>query len=433
MKKHRFGLGVLTGILISVLVMGCIGAGYLYSMKSADVASKTSKKIALLEKAIDTYYMGEINKEDEAEGIYAGLIAGLKDPYSQYFTAKEYSEKQEEDSGTYAGIGAGVNEDKKTGYTRITEVYKGSPAEKAGLKKDDMIVKVNGKAVDGQSVDQVVSKIRGEAGTAVNVRVFRTSANKFIDLKIVRDHVDVTSAAATVVDKNYGIGYMRIAEFNETTYKQFKKELTKLKKKKVKGIIFDVRSNPGGMLTTICKVLDDLVPEGKIITVKDKNGHENSITSGPEQIEVPCVVLVDGNTASAAELFSGAMQDYKKGVIIGEQTYGKGVVQNTYPLTDGSAIKLTVEKYFTPKGQDINKKGITPDIKVSNTANEDLQFKRGLEELKKKIAPAKYKKEQSKAKKAARKKAAGKKIAGKKVSGKKTAGKKETSKNSKKK
>lgn len=434
MKKHRFGLGVLTGFLITSIIGASIAVGFFYgAYNNAEVSSRSEKKLNLIEKAIDNYYLGDVDKNKEVEGVYKGIVQGLGDKYSEYITAEEYAKEKEENSGEYCGIGAGIAIDEDKGYPMVTFVYPNSPSEKVGIQKGDYIIELDGKDNRGLSADQVASKARGKKGTKLKVKYFSKKLKKYQEVTITRDVVDVPSVDSTIIDKKYNIAYMQLGQFIENTHNQFAKQIKKLKKKNAKGIIIDLRGNPGGLLTSVTKILDDICPEGKLITVKDKEGRANSITSDARQLDIPLVLIVDGTTASAAELFSGAVQDYNKGKVVGEQTYGKGVVQNTYPLTDGSALKLTVEKYYTPKGRSINHKGITPDIKVSNTETEDVQYKTALNTMKKVIDPKKFEAEQKAAQKVSNKAAQKAKAANKNNSKKTNKKKNKKQKNKQKK
>ena len=319
------------------------------------------------------------------EGTYKGMVEGLGDPYSEYFTKKEYKEMMEDNSGKYVGIGALVTRNEKNGIISIVRVFDGSPAKEAGMKKGDYIAQVNGKDVTGKALDSVVSMIKGEAGTKVKVKILDGKSLKYKTLTLTRRAVDAPSVESKMIDKKKKIGYIYISEFDENTYSQFAKHLKKLQKKKVKGLIFDLRYNPGGMYNTVCQILDSILPEGVIVFTKDKEGVRTEAKSDARCIKLPMVVLQNEGSASASEIFAGAIQDYKVGTIVGTQSYGKGVVQNTYPFSDGTALKLTVKKYFTPNGRNINGKGITPDVKVENDGKTDKQLDTAKDILKKEI------------------------------------------------
>jgi len=343
----------------------------------------SAKKMTLIEKVVDAYYYGKIDKSKMEEGTYKGLVEGLEDPYSEYYTKKEYEEQQLESSGKYVGIGAYVTQNDKTGIITITKAIDNSPAKKAGLKSGDVIAQVNGKEVTGMDLEKVVSKIKGKENTKVTLKIYDPKTTKFKNVTLVRKPVDSPSVASKMIEKK--IGYIAISEFDTNTIVQFEKQLAKLKKKKMKGVIFDLRYNPGGSYDVVCQMLDDILPEGVVVFTKDKKGNRDEETSDENCLDIPMVVLQNEGSASASEIFAGAVQDFKAGTIVGTQSYGKGVVQNVFPFNDGSALKLTIRKYFTPNGRNINGKGITPDVKVENDEKTDKQFNTAKSILQKKI------------------------------------------------
>lgn len=386
MKNKSFGLGFLLGIIAAGVLAAGIGAGIYLSLPNKKTVSEMSaKKMTLIEQLIDAYYYGKIDKNNMTEGTYKGLVGGLDDPYSEYYTKKEFQQHKEESSGKYVGIGAVVTQDEKTGVISVVKTFDGSPSKKAGIKKGDIIAQVGGKEVTGQELSKVVGKIKGKENTTVKVKVLNPKTMKYKEYTLVRKPVDSPSVESKMVDKKKKIGYVAISEFDENTAAQFEKHLNKLKKQKVKGIIFDLRYNPGGIYKVVCQMLDDILPKGVIVFTKDKKGNREEESSDASCLKIPMVVLQNEGSASASEIFAGAVQDFKAGTIVGTQSYGKGVVQNTYPFTDGSALKITVKKYFTPNGRNINGKGITPDVKVENDGKTDKQFNVAKDILLKKI------------------------------------------------
>ena len=386
MSNKKFGFGFLLGFLAAAILAVGIGVGLFFAkLDGGTVNQMSQKKMNLIEQVIDAYYFGKIDKSKMTEGTYKGIVEGLEDPYSEYFTKKEFEEHQLEAAGKYVGIGALVTKDEKTGAITVVKAYDGSPAKKAGIKKGDIIVRVEGKSVNGEELSNVVDKIKGQENTKVKVKILDPKAKQYKELTLVRKPVDSISVDSTMIDKKNKIGYIAISEFDQNTYTQFNKHLNKLKKQKVKGIIFDLRYNPGGMYDVVCAMLDELLPEGTIVFTKDKAGNKDEQKSDARCLKLPMVVLQNESSASAAEIFAGAMQDFKKGTVVGTQSYGKGVVQNTFPFSDGSAVKLTVKKYYTPDGRNINGKGITPDVKVENTANKDKQLDAAKDILIKKV------------------------------------------------
>lgn len=389
-KKNRSGFvpGFLIGMLAMLIMAGGIVAGIYFSnidmisSKNSVAVTKAEKKLKSLEHVIHNYYLEDVNQDHLVEGLYKGLFAGIGDPYSVYYTKEEYEELMQATSGKYYGIGALVSQDMRTGLITISKVFQGAPADKAGMKAEDAIYKVDDKSIDGKEVDKVVAMMKGEKGTQVKVTVYRPSEKKYIDLMITRDEVKVPTVESRMLNKE--IGYIQITEFDEVTGEQFTKAVNQLKKQGMKKVVFDVRDNPGGSYATVCDILDEILPAGTLVYTKDKYGKEERQESDPESLNMPMVVLQNEDSASASEIFAGAIQDFKAGKIMGTQSFGKGIVQQIIPLGDGSAVKLTVEKYYTPSGKNIHGKGITPDIKVEQGEDEkkDLQLEKAIEELK---------------------------------------------------
>lgn len=388
-NKTRFIPGFLLGMFAMLVVVAGIGVGIYFSDMGINTSDETmatdkaEKKLKVLEEVIDAYYLEDTDKEDLENGLYKGLFAGIGDPYSVYYTEDEYEELQQSTSGKYSGIGALVSQDMKTNVVTVSKVFKDGPADKGGMKSGDIIYKVDDEDVTGKSVDEVVSKMKGEKGTKVKVTVYRQSEENYVDLSITRDEVKIPTVEYKMLDNKKKIGYIQITEFDEITGEQFSKALTNLKKQGMKKVIFDVRDNPGGSYEIVCEILDEILPEGTLVFTRDKYGNEEKQESDPSCLDMPMVVLQNENSASASEIFAGAIQDFGAGKIIGTQSFGKGIVQQIVPLNDGSAIKLTVEKYYTPSGKNIHGKGITPDVKVEagTDEKEDVQLKKAQEVL----------------------------------------------------
>ena len=390
-NKTRFVPGFLLGMFAMLVVVAGIGVGIYFSdigidsiKNSSTATNKADKKLNALEEIIDLYYLEDIDKEDLENGLYKGLLEGIGDPYSEYYTKEEYQEILQSTAGKYYGIGALVSQNIKTNIITINAVFKDAPAYKAGMKAGDVIYKVDDKDVTGKNVDEVVSMMKGEKGTKVKITVYRASTEKYVDLFIIRDEVKVPTIEYKMLDKKNKIGYVQILEFDEVTSEQFKKAIKTLKKQGMKKIVFDVRNNPGGSYSTVCEILDEILPEGTLVFTKDKYGKEEKQVSDARALKMPMVVLQNENSASASEIFAGAIQDFGAGKIVGTQSFGKGIVQLIIPFNDGSAIKLTVEKYYTPKGENIHGKGITPDVVVEagENAKKDVQLEKALEQLK---------------------------------------------------
>ncbi len=387
-NRTRFIPGFVTGMFAMLVVVVAIGAGIHFSghsfgESSASAVDNAEKKLKALEQVIDLKYLDKVSQNDLEEGLYKGLLQGIGDPYSVYYTKEEYKELMESTSGTFYGIGAYVQQKADAQYCTIIKVFENGPADKAGMKANDIVTKVNDKDVSGEDIDKVVSMMRGDKGTEVKVQVFRSSEKKYIDLKIIRDKVETTTVNYKMLDNKKKIGYIQITEFDTVTQQQFEKALNALKKQGMKKVVFDVRDNPGGSYDVVCSILDTLLPKGTLVSTKDKYGNEEKQTSDSSCLNMPMTVIQNENSASASEIFAGAIQDFKAGKIVGTQSFGKGIVQQIMPLEDGSAIKLTIEKYYTPSGKNIHGKGITPDVKVETpTGKEDTQLKAALDTLK---------------------------------------------------
>ncbi|WP_242831969.1 S41 family peptidase [Butyrivibrio sp. VCD2006] len=358
------------------------------------VNDETLNKVKVIEDTINNYYYKtEIDRDAEANAIYKGVVASLGDPYSEYYTSSEYNDLMSDTQGIYYGIGAYVSMDKDTNLPRITGTIKNSPAEKIGLKANDVIYKVAGENVQGMTLSEVVGLIRGEIGTEVTITIYREGEPDYLDYTLKRDKVEAQTVNTTMLEDN--IGYLGITEFDSVTPEQFNQGMEELRKKKMEALVLDLRSNPGGSLNAVCDIARELLPKGDIVYTVDRDGNrENFECDGTKEIDIPLVVLVNGYSASASEILSGAIKDYDKGTIVGETTYGKGVVQRIFPFTDGTAVKLTISNYFTPKGNDINGVGITPDVEIEldyeayNKDGTDNQLNKAIEILKKELKGA---------------------------------------------
>lgn len=383
--KKDFAKGYIAGFLtIAIIAGGCyVGSKVNGSNKGESISDKTVTKMNLLEKVINKSYLGDVDTEKLEQGVYKGLMYGLEDPYSEYYTAEEYKELQESLSGSYYGIGVMVTQNTETGVITVVRVFKDAPGDKAGMMADDILYKVEDEEVTGVDIDSVVTKIKGAKGTKVNVTVYRPSEKKYVDLEITRDEVSVPTVEYKMLTDN--IGYVEIVQFEAVTYDQFTEAMEELKSQGMESVIFDVRDNPGGMYSIVVSMLDDLLPEGTIVYTEDKEGDKSVEYSDKECLDMPMVVLQNGDSASAAEIFAGAIKDYGVGEVIGTTSFGKGIVQTILPLTDGSAIKITIEKYFTPNGINIHDKGIEPDIEVEDDLDteEDEQLQKAIEVLSK--------------------------------------------------
>lgn len=368
--NRGFFKGILTGFLVgvagcTVTVVLLLNSGNLVSLignsESAKEIAQVIQKISLLERYIDVYYLNETDDVEMGEGIYKGLVESLDDPYSVYYTKEEYSDLLEKTEGTYCGIGAVVSQNVNTGVITIVEPYEGSPAAEAGLLPGDTIYKVEGKEVTGEDLTQVVSNMKGEEGTDVGITVLRGS--EIIDVTITRRQIEIETVEYEMLDNS--IGYIEVSSFDGVTAEQFRAALEDLENQGQKGLIIDLRDNGGGRLDIVVDMLDRMLPEGVVVSTKTKEGSGKTYTStDEEQFNKPLVVLINGNSASASEVFAGAIQDYGTGILVGTTSFGKGIVQSLFDLDDGSAIKLTTSEYFTPNGRNIHGDGLTPDVEV---------------------------------------------------------------------
>lgn len=391
-NKKGFLQGALCGALAMLLVAGLVSCGL--RMKDGGsgqdaVDSSAQKKVSELKELIDQNYMGDVDEKQLEEGIYKGYISGLDDPYSVYYDEEETKSLYETTEGEYQGIGAVLSQNMNTGIITLVQIYDDSPAMKAGLKDNDILYKVNGEEVTGVELTEVVSHIKGEKGTTVEMTVLRGADNEEVTVTATRDTVEAQTVKYEMMDSQ--IGYVAVSEFDSVTYEQYQKALEDLDGQGMKGLVVDLRNNPGGNLNTVCDMLDLMLPKGLIVYTEDKDGNRQEASSDDEkQFKLPLAVLVNGNSASASEIYAGAIQDYGIGDIVGTQTYGKGVVQQIFDLNDDTCVKLTIAKYFTPKGRSINGKGITPDVEIEYEADEnnpdaDNQLDKAVETIKNKL------------------------------------------------
>ncbi len=365
-KNRGFGHGVLIGVLGTLLAVCLIICGFAIYLRSSDSAVNTASitKLKALEKVIEAKYYEDVDTDALEDGMYSGLFEALGDPYSGYYTAEEYAKLQEQMTGNYAGIGATLTQNTETKQCTIVSVYEDSPAEKAGLAAGDEIVSADGNtATDYDALDDFVSLIRGEAGTDVEITYIDAETGETETTTVTRANINIPSVKYEMMDD--GIGYIRIDSFSENTYDDYIEAMDTLTSQGMQAVIFDLRANGGGLVTSVTDILDDILPAGTTVYMLDKDGNRTEYTSDDEhQRNLPIAVLTSENTASAAEIFSGAIRDFGYGTLIGQTTFGKGIVQQTMPLADGSAIKLTIQTYYTPSGECIHKTGITPDIEM---------------------------------------------------------------------
>lgn len=409
-KERKYGSrfyrkGLLTGIIATFSAMVlivlsvadvCLKKGYLHIGINGDVyiqsdavtdesgiGSEVEAKLNAIDSVLDSFYFEEVDDEKAKDSIYKAYLSSYGDKYTVYYTAGEYKKLTETTNGTFSGIGA-VCQISSEGGILLVDVYESGAGYKAGLRSGDRIIQVDGTDVTDMDLSSAVALVKGEKGTQVGLKIVRDGATS--DYTVVRDEIEVQTVNYAITEDN--IGYISVSQFENVTAKQFKAAIEDLKSEGAKGIIIDIRNNPGGLLTTVISMLKDILPNGLIVYTEDKDGNRKEYSDNDnEELDMPLAVLVNGNSASASEIFAGAIQDYGKGVIVGTQTFGKGIVQTVKPLTDGSAIKFTIAKYFTPKGQDIHGKGVTPDVVVEydKDADEDTQISAALESVRAQI------------------------------------------------
>lgn len=379
--KKSFWGGVITGVLAAALIVSGVFLGQsvwnLYqSSRTQETAAQneedgvssnsvanaqTMNKLQVLEDTIDRYYLESVDEQTLEKGVYDGLVEALGDPYSTYYSSEELKELQDKTEGIYYGIGAYVGIDADTSLPRLTGIIEGTPAQESGLRAGDLLYKVDGKEVQGLELTQVVSKIKGEEGTSVHLTIIREGATDYLEVDVVRRKVESPTVNQKMLDG--GIGYIQITEFDTVTLDQFTEALAVCRGSGMKGLILDLRGNPGGNLNTVCDIAREILPKGLIVYTEDKDGKRSEYTcDGTKEMKEPLVVLVDSGSASASEILAGAVKDYGIGTLVGTTTFGKGIVQRIISLSDGSAVKLTVSNYYTPNGNNIHKIGIEPDI-----------------------------------------------------------------------
>lgn len=374
-SSKSFWRGLVTGLGVALLIValvvtaskvvrtfqmvGIIPSG----AKESVTNSQTIEKLSVLEDTIQKYFWKDVTEEKLEEGVYKGILESLEDPYSVYYTPEELLDLQQQTEGIYYGIGAYISQNKETGYVQISKVMKNTPAEESGLMQGDYIYMVNGEDMFEKDSTYVVSKIKGEEGTTVMITVLRETESEPLEIEVERRKIESPTVEYQMFDN--GIAYIQIVEFDLVTTSQFETAYKQAKQDGMEGLIIDLRSNPGGNLSTVCDIARMLLPKGLIVYTEDKYGERVEYScDGSQQIEVPLVVLTDGYSASASEILAGAVKDYGIGTLVGTTTYGKGIVQKVISLTDGSAVKLTVSTYYTPNGNNIHEKGVSPDVEV---------------------------------------------------------------------
>ncbi len=405
-KKAIIGsivLVVVTAILTSTVQLA-LGNKVVISKDLYESYKKYNKLIGLQQIVEEDFYQ-EVSEDDLVQGAIKGMFSGLDDIYSQYYTKEEFEQLKEQTSGSFVGIGVYISATSDDDYITIIAPIEGSPAEKSGIKSGDKVIKVDDQNVYANESDKAISMIKGKAGTIIapiegspaeksgiksgdkvikvddqnvyanesdkaismikgkagtNVKLTIKRGEEEFDLTIKREEIVSKSVESKVLDGN--IGYLKITSFNENTYDEFKADLESLKEKNIKGLVLDLRNNPGGLLDICAEIADDLIGEGTIVYTKDNKGDKEYLKSDKNKLGLPIAVLVNGGSASASEILTAAIVDNNEGIAIGTTTFGKGLVQSVRELKDGTGYKLTTAQYFTPNGDYINGKGIEPKI-----------------------------------------------------------------------
>ena len=395
MEQGRFRKGFILGIVCTLIIGG--GGLKIYDVVQSNernqgaVTDSFVQKAKYIEETVKESYTGDIDDEQMEEYMYKGMMASLGDPYSAYYTSEEYEELTTETTGSYEGIGVVMQQDVNTGEVKVVRCYEGAPGEKAGLLPEDVLVEVNGESVSGMELSEVVDKVKSSQDQMAHLTIAREGESEYLEIDVHLEEVNIPVVQSEMLEDN--IGYIALYEFTEQTEPQYMEAFEALKDQGMERLIIDVRNNPGGLLTSVCDILEDILPEGLIVYTEDKNGEREEYTcDGENELDIPLAVLVNGNSASASEIFAGAIQDYSKGTIVGTTTFGKGIVQSLIPFNDGSAIKTTTAKYYTPSGKCIHGTGIQPDVEVelseglkqetSISHEEDNQLQKAIEVVK---------------------------------------------------
>ena len=374
-------LGVMSAVIIAALVF--LGMYYLpvpVETRRPDSLAAL-KKIGEVERTIRSRYIEEVSEEHLTDYMLMGLVAGLDDRYAEYFTAEEYAEVRRQNAGVMQGIGVSIMQDAETGRLVVAYVLEESPALEAGVQENDRILAINGEDTTGMTATDAAGRIQAIEGP---VTLLLGRGEEELELSMEKREIRSVAVSSQMLEDD--IGYIAIRTFNGVTSEQFAEAYGSLKEQNMRALIIDLRGNLGGLVNACCDTVEQLMPEGVIVYEQDREGeerHQDSKTDTP--VEVPTVLLVNANTASASEIFTGALRDHDLATVIGEQTYGKGVEQNTYLLSDGSAVKLTTTVYYTPDHTDLNGTGITPDIVVEmpKDAETDVQLEAAVEYLQK--------------------------------------------------
>lgn len=400
MKRLNFLQVVIILVVAFVVPIASFSLGYFYGKEGKkDLPSiRPDEELDLVRRVINIVeeeYVEKVSRKKLIQGAAKGVVDSLGDPYSHYLDKKHFEMVEEETRGSYSGIGIYLG--MKNSHPVVQSVIDGTPAFKAGLKSGDVILEVDGKKTQGKTVDEVASMIRGEEGTTVTLTLARVGREGTFKVTIKRAQIKIPNVESKLLQSS--IGYVRIRGFNISTSSDVERALVELKNKGANGFIIDLRGNPGGLLEQAVELASLFIEKGKVVSIRYRNKQEevyNAIrfTQDGRELKLfkePVVILVDGGSASASEIFSGAMKDYKRAILVGEKTFGKGSVQDVIKLPNGDGVLITIAKYYTPSGKSIHQKGIEPDIKVKAKETftpggpDDIQLQKAIEVLKEKI------------------------------------------------
>ncbi len=356
-----------------------------------DLHEEFNKMLGLKEFIMTNYYQ-PVDEETFTNGVIKGLFQSLEDPYSVYMSKSEFDSFKTHTQGTYGGIGVVVSPG-EDGFITVVTPIEDTPGKRAGIKSGDKIVKVNDKEVTAEKLDEAVGMMKGKPGTNVDLTLIRAQSHQPITVTIEREEIRLQTVKSEILEDD--IGYLRITMFDEKTAEDFKEHLKELESKNIKGLVIDLRDNPGGSLSECVEISDELLGEQTIVYTKDNTGNKEYQKSDSKKVNYPYAIIVNGGSASASEILTGAVKDTKSGTIVGTTTFGKGLVQMVKELSDGTGFKLTISQYFTPNGNYIHGKGIDPDIiielpeelkdKLEISHEVDVQFQKALEVIKVKI------------------------------------------------
>lgn len=384
-RKTGFVKGLVLGIALTAVVTVVAGRVRIFTQTgTAPTDERTQQKIRLIEDLIDKNYLEDVDEASMTDSMLKGLLQGIGDDYADYYTKDEYKEILSSTQGDYRGIGIIMQQSEETNEVLVVGVYKDTPADKAGIKAGDMLIQVDDILCKETALERVAAAIKTSEADTVHLILERDSESYEVD--VTKEDIQVPVVGSEMLEEQ--IGYIQITQFTGLTPQQFAEHYEDLKKQQMKALIIDLRNNPGGLVDSAVDTLCQILPEGLVVYMQTKDGTKTEYScDGETPIDIPMVVLVNEYSASASEIFAGAVHDYGVGTLVGTTTYGKGIVQKTFPFTDGSAVKMTIAYYYTPSGTCIHGEGIEPDVKVElpQDAQSDLQLEKALEVLKKQL------------------------------------------------